>query len=65
MLGAQYPGLCKPPPAVAVGYLSCQGFPKLPATAALCLPLTGGKSPGVIPSDAPALSSSSWYSSYR
>ena len=64
MLGAQYPGLCRPPPAVAVGYLSCQRFPKLSTTAALGLPLTGGKSPGVIPSDASAVSSSSWYSSY-
>lgn len=48
MLGAPYSGLCKPPSAVAVGCLSCQGSPRLPATAVLCLPLTGGKSPGVI-----------------
>ena len=55
MLGVQYPGLCRPPSVVAVGYLSCQGFPKLPATAVLCLPLTGWKSPGVITSNASAL----------
>lgn len=48
MLGTPYSGLCKPPSAVAVGCLSCQGSPRLPATAVLCLPLTGGKSPGAI-----------------
>ena len=40
--GRPVPWSLQAPSAVAVGCLSCQGFPRLRATEVLCLPLMGG-----------------------